>query len=103
MLNESTQLCSQLLEFIKGKAGQLSETKQGIEFIKNGLDGQFVVESDMKVQGFKRQIESLTRSLPTISALLHEKSSLVASTSQSLHMDAMSGKLNDQTPVVSFF
>lgn len=102
MLNESTQLCSQLLEFIKGKAGQLSETKQGIEFIKNGLDGQFIIESDMKVQGFKRKIESLITSLQTMSALLHEKSSLVASKSQSLHEDVnLSGKLNDQTAGVS--
>ncbi|KAH7547985.1 hypothetical protein ACOSP7_032712 [Xanthoceras sorbifolium] len=99
LLNQSTQLCSQLLEFIKGKAGQLQETKQGIEFIRNGLDGQFVVECDMKVQGFKHGIESLTRSLQTMSALLHEKSSLGSSKSQSLQTDAdRQGKQNDLTP-----
>ncbi|KAJ4719773.1 golgin subfamily B member 1 isoform X1 [Melia azedarach] len=99
MLNESTELCSLLLDFVKGKVGQLPETKRGIEFIKNGLDGQLIVESDMKVQGFKRGIESLTRSLQTMSGLLHEKSSLPALKSQSLHPDAdLSGKLHDQRP-----
>ncbi|TXG49639.1 hypothetical protein EZV62_025514 [Acer yangbiense] len=99
LLNESTQSCSQLLEFIKGKAGQLQETKQGIEFIRNGLDGQFVVECDMKVQGFKRGIESLTRTLQNMSAVLHEKSTLVTSKSQSLQTDAdRRGKLNDLIP-----
>ncbi|KAJ9159999.1 hypothetical protein P3X46_025443 [Hevea brasiliensis] len=79
MLKESTQLCSRLLEFIKGKAGQIPETKQGIELIGNGLDGQFVVEADAKVQGFKQGTENLMRSLQTISSLLQEKSSSVAS------------------------
>ncbi|KAJ0045697.1 hypothetical protein Pint_06162 [Pistacia integerrima] len=99
MLNESAQSCSQLLEFIKGKAGKLQDTKQGIEFVKNGLDGQFIVESDMKVQSLKRGIESLTRSLQTMSGFLHEKSSLVASKCQSLHTEAdCSGKINNQIP-----
>ncbi|XP_057489671.1 uncharacterized protein LOC130775561 [Actinidia eriantha] len=74
LLNESNQLCTKVLEYIKVKAGQTLDTKQGIEFIQNGLDGQFVVESDMKVQGFKRGTESLTRSLQTISGVLNEKS-----------------------------
>ncbi|KAG8645164.1 centromere protein F isoform X2 [Manihot esculenta] len=79
MLKESTQLCSGLLEFIKGKAGQIPETKQGGELTRNGLDGQFVIEADVRVQGFKRGIENLTRSLQTISSLLQEKSSSVTS------------------------
>ncbi|KAK9283093.1 hypothetical protein L1049_011323 [Liquidambar formosana] len=74
LLNESTCLCSKLLEFIKGKGSHIPDSKQGIEVIKSGLDGQFVVESDMKVQGFKRGTESLARSLKTMSALLQEKS-----------------------------
>ncbi|MBA0598450.1 hypothetical protein Gorai_008212 [Gossypium raimondii] len=43
MLNESTHLSSKLIEFIKGKAShnQLRVTQQG-------LDGQFLIESDMK-------------------------------------------------------
>ncbi|GMI87026.1 hypothetical protein like AT3G55060 [Hibiscus trionum] len=71
MLNESTHLSSKLIEFVKGKASQLQETQKG-------LDGQFVVESDVKVQCFKRGIESLTRSLKTISTLLQDKSTPVA-------------------------
>lgn len=92
LLNESSQLCSDLLEFVKGKAGQLPEAKQG-------LDAQFFVESEIKVQGLKRGTEGLTRSLQTMSALFHEKSSLAASKYQSKCMDAdESGHPNDQTP-----
>ncbi|KAE8672007.1 macrophage erythroblast attacher-like isoform X1 [Hibiscus syriacus] len=79
MLNESIHLSSKLIEFIKGKASQLQETQQG-------LDGQFIVESDMKVQCFRRGIESLTRSLQIISTLLHEKSTTVASEVHSEYM-----------------
>ncbi|MBA0725681.1 hypothetical protein Golax_022245 [Gossypium laxum] len=85
MLNESAHLSSKLIEFIKGKTSQLQETLQG-------LDSQFIVESDVKVQCFKRGIESLTRSLQTISALLLEKSNPVASESVS-----ESTKLNNQS------
>ncbi|XP_044509845.1 cingulin-like [Mangifera indica] len=99
MLNESAELCPKLLEFIKGKSGKLQDNKQGIESIKNGLDGQFIVESDMKIQSLKRGIESLTRSLQTMSGLLHEKSNLVASKCQFLNTEAdCSGKMNNQTP-----
>ncbi|XVF23749.1 hypothetical protein REPUB_Repub13aG0065900 [Reevesia pubescens] len=91
MLNESTQLSTKLIEFIKGKASQSQETLQG-------LDGQFIVESDIKVQGFKRGTESLTRSLQTISTLLHEKSNPVASKSHSACMDPDgSAKLHNQS------
>ncbi|XP_022745154.1 protein bicaudal D-like isoform X2 [Durio zibethinus] len=91
MLNECTHLSSKLIEFIKGRASQLQETQQG-------LDGQFIIESDMKVLGFKRGIESLTRSLRTISTLLHEKSGSVASNSHSVCMDPDgSTKLNNQS------
>ncbi|KAJ8760298.1 hypothetical protein K2173_011710 [Erythroxylum novogranatense] len=78
MLNESAELCSKLLEYIQGKSGQLSESKKGTEFATSGLDGQFLVESDMKIQGFKRGTDSLTRSLQTVSSLLREKFNLVA-------------------------
>ncbi|OMO69474.1 hypothetical protein CCACVL1_19486 [Corchorus capsularis] len=81
LLNESTHLSSKLIEFIKVRVGQFQETHQG-------LDGQFLVESDMKVQGFKRGIESLTRSLQTMSSLLHEKSSLVGSKSDLTCVDS---------------
>ncbi|KAL4386201.1 hypothetical protein GQ457_09G028970 [Hibiscus cannabinus] len=85
MLNESTHLSFKLIEFIKGKASQRQDSQQG-------LDGQFIVESDLKVQCFKRGIESLTRSLQTISTLLQEKSTTVAS---EVHSESL--KLNNQS------
>jgi hypothetical protein len=103
MLNESTQLCSKLLEFIKGKAGQLlPDAKKGVEVIGNGLDAQFFVETEVKLQGFKRGTESLTRSLQMISTLLHEKSTPAASKLQSKCIDADgSVQPNDQTSEVN--
>ncbi|XP_050386022.1 uncharacterized protein LOC126802438 [Argentina anserina] len=92
LLNESSQLCSDFLHFVKGKAGQLQEAKQG-------LDAQFLVESEMKVQGLKRGTETLTRSLQKMSALFHEKSNLAASKYQSKCTDASESEHpNDQTP-----
>lgn len=102
MLNESLQLCSKLLEFGKRKAGQFSETKQGMEVTNHGLDGFFLVESEMKVQGLKRGTESLTRSLQMMSALLQDKSNLAASKYQPECKDAKgSAEPNHQTPEVS--
>lgn len=97
LLNESTQLCTKLLEYIKVKASQNQETKQGIESMKNGLDGQLLVESDMKVQSFKRGTESLTRSLQTISVVLNEKSKLVVESHSHCLGDDGSGHLVDQS------
>ncbi|XP_065622313.1 nuclear matrix constituent protein 1a isoform X2 [Quercus suber] len=99
MLNESTDLCSKLLEFIKGKAGQfLPDAKHGLEVIKNGLGAQFVVEAEVKLQGFKRGTENLTRSLQMMSTLLHEKSTPGASKLQSQCTDADGlVQQNDQT------
>ncbi|GKU91803.1 hypothetical protein SLEP1_g5620 [Rubroshorea leprosula] len=91
MLNESNQLCSRLLAFIKGKGNQQQETQHDLELFRNGLNGQFLVECDMKVQGFKRGTENLTRSLQTTSSLLHEKSSELQSQEPN-----RSRKLNDQ-------
>ncbi|XP_038893373.1 protein Daple isoform X2 [Benincasa hispida] len=84
LLNESTQFCSKLLEFIKEKVGQFHPTKHRIEYIKNGLYGQFFLESEMKIRSFKHGIESLTMSLQKISMLLQAKSN---STSQSSGVD----------------
>lgn len=69
LLNESTGLCSRLLEF----------SKQGTQVVRTGVDEQFLVESDMKLHGFKRKIEIFTRSLQTISSVLNERCSSVAS------------------------
>lgn len=75
LITDSVHLCSKLLENIKEKACHSSETKQGNEALQNGLDSQFIMESDLKLQGFKRGAENLKRSLEVVSDVLHEKSS----------------------------
>ncbi|KAF8021928.1 hypothetical protein BT93_G2155 [Corymbia citriodora subsp. variegata] len=72
-LNDGSHVCSKLLDFIKLDFRHNKVTKQGAEAIKNSLDEQFIVESDMKVHGIKRRTESLMRSLQAMSGLLHEK------------------------------
>ncbi|XP_058204647.1 uncharacterized protein LOC131318721 [Rhododendron vialii] len=83
LVNQSNQLCAKLLEYIKVIADPNPETKQGIEFMMNGFDGQFIIESEVKLQGFKRGTASLTRSLHTISSALNEKSNQVVMDSHS--------------------
>ncbi|KAK8593346.1 hypothetical protein V6N13_043060 [Hibiscus sabdariffa] len=91
MLNEIVDVSSKLIEFIKGKVDHLQETQPG-------LDSQFVVEFDLKIKGFKHGVESLARSLQTISGLLHEKSSSIASDSHLASIDpTMSTELNNQS------
>lgn len=99
LLNESTQFCAKLLEFIKEKVGQLHPTKHRMEHIENGLDGQFFLESETKIQGFKHGIQSLTMSLQKISMLLQAKSN---PTSQSSGVDNAL-QLNSQCKEVSSF
>ena len=105
MLNESTYLCSKLLEFVKGKGNRRRQNVQlDQEVIGNGLDGQFIVESETKIQGLKSGTEGLTRSLQTMSTLLKDKSNPLTSKFQSEYVDA--GKLatiNDQLSEVNFF
>lgn len=105
MLNESTYLCSKLLEFIKGKGSHHRQNIQlDIELIGNGLDGQFIVESETKIQGLKSGIEGLTRSLQMMSSLLKDKSSPLTSKFQPECIDTDKlAKLNDQSSEVSFF
>ncbi|XP_059666157.1 uncharacterized protein LOC132311980 [Cornus florida] len=97
LLNENTQLCSKLLDYIKEKAGQTPETKQGTEVVNTGLDGHFVVEADMKIQGFKRGMASLRRSLQTVSAVLHEKSNMVILESHSNCSEDELDQINNQS------
>lgn len=72
-LNECIQLCAKLLQHIKEKSGQSSHVKQGVEVAKNGIDAQFIVDSDVRVQGFKRGAENLIQSLHSVSSVLQEK------------------------------
>lgn len=78
LLNDSTNLCSKLLDSMK-RVGRSLVKKDGVEV--NRLDAQFVIESDVKVQGFKRGIESLMRSLQNIATILEEKSQVQCSDS----------------------
>ncbi|GAB2215805.1 hypothetical protein Drorol1_Dr00020208, partial [Drosera rotundifolia] len=81
LLNESTNLCSKLLDFIKARGSQNAETADWVEVKKAGLAGQFMVESDMKIQAVRRGAESVTRSLQVMSSVLHEKRDLIVSES----------------------
>ncbi|KAJ0816333.1 hypothetical protein HanPI659440_Chr00c15g0727901 [Helianthus annuus] len=63
LINDSVHLCEKLIENIKERA------------LQNGLDSQFIMESDMKLQGFKRGAKSLTRGLQVVSNVQREKSS----------------------------
>lgn len=85
LLNESTHLSSKLLESIK-KTGQ-NRGKDGKEPNSNWFDTQFIIESDVKVQGFRQGVESLARGLQNISVALHEKADFVASEFQSQSVD----------------
>ncbi|KAK7343253.1 hypothetical protein VNO77_11861 [Canavalia gladiata] len=97
MLNESTYLCSKLLELLKRKGVHLRQNVQlDLEVIGNGLDGQFIVESETKIQGLKNGTEGLQRSLQMMSSLLKEKANPLTSKFQSEWIDADKlAKLND--------
>ncbi|KAG7033022.1 hypothetical protein SDJN02_07075 [Cucurbita argyrosperma subsp. argyrosperma] len=94
LLYESSQLCAELLEFIKEKVHYLSESIQGMEAVKNNLDGLYFIESEIKVQGLKRGTESLKRSLSIVSSLLHKKTN--ADGSMHLNCDASEHVLNSE-------
>ncbi|WOG96196.1 hypothetical protein DCAR_0415529 [Daucus carota subsp. sativus] len=72
-LNECIQLCAKLLQHIKEKSGLSSHVKHGTEVIENGVDAQFIVDSDVRIQGFKRGAENLIQSLRSVSSVLQEK------------------------------
>lgn len=96
MLNESSNLCSKLIEFIRDQL--LQDSQQEMEVIKSGLDGHFIVESECKIQSLKSGIEGLTGSLQMMSALLAEKSSSLTTKFQSQFIDPDNlAKLNDQS------
>ncbi|XP_060212597.1 uncharacterized protein LOC132640151 [Lycium barbarum] len=71
LLRESSQLCGKLLEYTKENVRQ-----------NGGIDGQFLIECNVKMQGLKRGIETLTGSLQTVSTVISEKSYPVNSDSQ---------------------
>ncbi|KAK1381658.1 filamin A-interacting protein 1-like [Heracleum sosnowskyi] len=96
LLNECVQLCMTLLEHLKEKVGQSFDINQDLGTYKNGLDGQFLIESDMKLHGFKRGAENLIRSLQNASSLLQEKVRIVTAEPQSHSLTDRPGQTNDQ-------
>ncbi|KAH9619254.1 hypothetical protein KSS87_007038 [Heliosperma pusillum] len=82
LLNESTKISSKLLESLKSVSRSVGKESTD----RNSLDALFIMESDVKVQGFRRGIENLMRSLRNISAVMREKSDL-SSNSHSKSMD----------------
>ncbi|KAL9227102.1 hypothetical protein vseg_002837 [Gypsophila vaccaria] len=85
LLNESTRLCSKLLESLKRVSRSLG--KESTEVDRSCLDSQFIMESDLKVQGFRRGTETLTRSLRNVSSVMREKTDLSFSNAQIKSMD----------------
>ncbi|KAL8091311.1 uncharacterized protein LOC141698257 [Apium graveolens] len=96
LLNECLQLCMTLLEHLKEKVGQSSDVNLDCGTYKHGLDGQFLIESDMKLHGFKRGAENLKRSLQNASSLLQEKVCIVTAEPQSHSLTDRPGQTNDQ-------
>uniref|UniRef100_A0A1J3F2D9 DUF7653 domain-containing protein n=1 Tax=Noccaea caerulescens TaxID=107243 RepID=A0A1J3F2D9_NOCCA len=74
MLNESSQLCYKLLEFIKGKLAQFPQTGQDADSMKDGLSEQFMIESEVKIHGMRRGTENLKRSLQTVTNVVASNS-----------------------------
>ncbi|VFQ99370.1 unnamed protein product [Cuscuta campestris] len=72
LLQESTILCGKLLECIKANAGDMLQDGHGC--LDGGLDGQFIVESDIRILKFRRGVENLARSLQNVMAVFHDKS-----------------------------
>ncbi|GFQ06955.1 hypothetical protein PHJA_002839600 [Phtheirospermum japonicum] len=67
LLVESSQLGRKLIEFVKGNGGFIVKNAQGC------LDGQVIVECEVKLQGLERAAENVTNSVWTVSSVLQEK------------------------------
>ncbi|XP_049404485.1 uncharacterized protein LOC125867940 [Solanum stenotomum] len=87
LLKESSQLCGKLLEYTKENVRQ-----------NGGIDGQFLIECNVKIQGLKRGIETLTSSLQTVSSVINEKSYPVNSDSQPSSRGDAFHQQNSQKP-----
>ncbi|KAK9049546.1 hypothetical protein SSX86_031485 [Deinandra increscens subsp. villosa] len=89
LINDSMHLCSKLIETIKERV------------LQNGLDSQFIMESDMKLQGFKRGAKSLTRSLQTVSDVQREKSSCILTPDNQSSEDVVKSDLKAEALMTS--
>ncbi|CAI9091507.1 OLC1v1026560C1 [Oldenlandia corymbosa var. corymbosa] len=79
-LADSSQLCRNLLEYIKTNRSHNAKAGLGVDSM--GLDSQFIVESEVKLQGFNRGFENLTKSLSVVSTVQHEKATVQLEKSQ---------------------
>ncbi|XP_022869877.1 outer dense fiber protein 2 [Olea europaea var. sylvestris] len=91
---ESSQLSRKLLEYIKANTGRTLKSGHGSE---TGLDCQFILECEVKLQGFERANENLTRSVQTISSVLYAKSTKLHDTLGSVTMETQSSTLDDES------
>nr|GMD01972.1 coiled-coil domain-containing protein 18-like [Ipomoea batatas] len=94
LLKDCTLLCEKLLEYAKSTTGDMS--KGGLCTLDGGLQGQFAIESDVKLQGFKRGLENLARSLQNVSVVLDEKSCTSKSKSQPSTLENKIHQSDDQ-------
>ncbi|KAK9699497.1 hypothetical protein RND81_08G177300 [Saponaria officinalis] len=85
LLNENIRLCSKLLESLKRVSRNVG--KESTEVDRSCLDAQFIMESDLKVQGLRRGTESLMRGLQNVSTVMREKTDLSFPNSQTKIMD----------------
>lgn len=96
LLTESSQLSRKLIEYVKANGGFALE--KGPAFA-TCLDGQVLIESEVKLQGLERAAESLTTSMQTVSSVLQEKSTFLHE-KQVPNLCDESHKRNEQKPEV---
>ncbi|KAL6009663.1 hypothetical protein ACLOJK_000092 [Asimina triloba] len=83
LLDDSGQLCSKLLEFVKENTYLIPELPSSeAQEVQHGFDGYSIMEYDMRFQSFLRGVKNLKRSLQISSAIVQEKANLDASKSE---------------------
>ncbi|CAI9759857.1 unnamed protein product [Fraxinus pennsylvanica] len=93
-LMESSQLSRKLLEYIKANERCTLKSGRGSE---TGLDYQFILECEVKLQGFEQANENLTRSLQTVSGVLHSRSKKLHETLGPVTLESRSPSLDDES------
>ncbi|KAK6145317.1 hypothetical protein DH2020_022137 [Rehmannia glutinosa] len=89
LLMDSCQLGRKLIEHVKTNGFPL----------KNGtcLDGQVLVECEVKLQGLERAAENITTSMRTMSSVLQEKPTLLHEKYCSVGMDTQTPSMGDES------
>ncbi|KAK4425200.1 hypothetical protein Salat_1713900 [Sesamum alatum] len=94
LLMESSQLGRKLLEYVKANGGY--PLKKG-PASATCLNGQVLVECEVKLQGLERAAENLAISMQTVSSVLQEKSALLQENFYSVGMDPQTPRLDDES------